>query len=151
MLEAMRAPRTEPDGQLRLISGGCAAAEAVDPADDAARDGRVAADLATVLAHASDERLIAAPLTLPLGLSICMARHHAGAEGLISAMHALRVAVLAVSGLDPAQEPVPLVVGEPKVAAVAFAHYLRDLLVRAAHACAAAPDAVALAAAAELA
>jgi hypothetical protein len=88
---------------------------------------------------------------LPLALSVCMERKDAGTEGLISAMQSLRRAMLAVSGLDPRSEPVPLVAGDPRTAALGLAEYLRGLLGRAARACAVAPDAVASAAAARLA
>jgi hypothetical protein len=129
--------------------------ELSDATPEAAEDGvserLVAAEVGAVLAGATDEVLAAAPLMLPLGLSVCMERHDAGTEGLISAMQALRRAVLAVSGLDPRSEPVPLVAGDPRTAALGLAEYLRDLLVRAARACAAAPDDVASAAASRLA
>lgn len=119
--------------------------------EDGVSDHLVAAEVASVLAGATDEVLATSPLSLPLALSVCMERHDAGTEGLISAMQALRRAVLAVSGLDPRSEPVPLVAGDPRTAALGFAEYLRGLLVRAARASAAAPDVVASAAAARLA
>lgn len=119
--------------------------------EDGVSEGVVAAEVAAVLAEATDEVLAAAPLSLPLALSVCMERHEAGTDGLIAAMHSLRRAVLAVSGLDPRSEPVPLVAGDPRTAALGFAEYLRGLLVRAARACSAAPDDVAQAAAARLA
>jgi hypothetical protein len=145
---------------LSLIvgSGPSAADELDEPADDTAETAEdgvsesvVAAEVAAVLAGATDEVLAAAPLTLPLALSVCMERHDAGTEGLISAMQLLRKAVLTVSGLDPRTEPVPLVAGDPRTAALGLAEYLRGLLGRAARACAAAPDDVASAAAARLA
>jgi hypothetical protein len=119
--------------------------------EDGVSEGLVAAEVAAVLAEATDEVLAAAPLTLPLALSVCMERHEAGTDGLIVAMRSLRLAVLAVSGLDPRSEPVPLVAGDPRTAALGFAEYLRGLLVRAGRACASAPDDVAQAAAARLA
>ncbi|HLW45310.1 MAG TPA: hypothetical protein VKR78_03775 [Acidimicrobiales bacterium] len=129
--------------------------ELTDAMAEAAEDGvserQVAAEVAAVLAGATDEVLAAAPLTLPLALSVCMERNDAGIEGLISAMQSLRRAVLAVSGLDVRSEPVPLVTGDPRTAALGLAEYLRGLLCRAARACAAAPDDVASAAAARLA
>jgi len=69
---------------------------------------------------------------IPFGLTATMARHGAGAEDVIEAILALRSAVIAASGLDPTTEPVPLVVGDPKVAVVNLAVYLRGLLDRAA-------------------
>jgi len=119
--------------------------------EDGVSEGLVAAEVGAVLAGATDDVLAAAPLMLPLALSVCMERHDAGTEGLISAMQSLRRAVLAVSGLDPRSEPVPLVTGDPRTAALGLAEYMRNLLVRAARACAAAPDDVASAAAARLA
>lgn len=133
---------------LTLVIG---SGPAPDAGEDEASEHLVAAEVAAVLAGATDEVLAKAPLTLPLALSICMERHDAGTEGLISAMQALRHAVLSVSGLDPRTEPVPLVAGDPRTAALGLADYLRDLLVRAGRSCAAAPDEVASAAAARLA
>lgn len=125
--------------------------ELEEAAEDGVSESVVAAEVAAVLAGATDEVLAAAPLTLPLALSVCMERHDAGTEGLISAMQSLRRAVIAVSGIDPRNEPVPLAAGDPRTAALTLAEYLRGLLDRAALACATAPDAVASAAAARLA
>ncbi len=132
---------------LRLVVGSLATA----PDEDGASEKLVAADVAAVLAGATDEVVARAPLALPLALSVCMQRHDAGTEGLIGAMQALRRAVLAVSGLDPRSEPVLLVAGDQREAALRLAEYLRGLLGRAARACAAAPDDLASAAAAHLA
>jgi len=135
--------------RLFLIQGGDGEDEvAPDQADD---DATVAAEVAAALAQATDEAVSSAPLTLPLALSVCMERHAVGATGLIDAMQALRTALLAVSGLDPRCEPVPLVAGDARAAALGLAEYLRGLLGRAARASAVAPDAVASAAAAKLA
>lgn len=133
---------------LTLVMGTVATAEAEE---DGVSENQVATEVAAVLAGATDEVLSRAPLTLPLALSVCMERHDAGTDGLILAMQTLRRAVLAVSGIDPRSEPVPLVAGDPRTAALGLAEYLRDLLVRAAQACAAAPDDVASAAVARLA
>lgn len=111
----------------------------------------VAAEVAAVLARASDEVTAAAPLTLPLALSLCMERHDADVTELVDAMQLVRRAVLAVSGLDSASEPVPLVTGDLRSAALGFAEYLRGLIGRAARASAAAPEVVAQAAAMQLA
>lgn len=157
MLGRVRGTGSDSAATLRLIHGGCAGGEPTarepldDLDDDRTSEGRLAADIAAVLAHATDEVLSTAPLTLPLALSVCMARHETGADGLIWAMHTLRAALLAVSGLDPSEEPVPLVCGEPTTAALSLAEYLRGLLARAASACAAKPEAMAIAAAAWLA
>ncbi len=69
---------------------------------------------------------------IPFGLTATMARHGAGAEDVIEAILALRSAVITAAGLDPTTEPVPLVVGDPKVAVVNLAVYLLGLLDRAA-------------------
>lgn len=133
-------------GQVDGLAGATSEAE-----EDGVSEGQVVAEVAAALAEATDEVLATAPLTLPLALSVCMARHGAGTDGLIAAMQSLRRAVLAVSGLDPRGEPVPLVAGDPRTAALGLAEHLRGLLFRAARACAAAPDDVAEAAAARLA
>jgi hypothetical protein len=71
---------------------------------------------------------------IPFGLTASMARHGAGAHDVVEAILALRRAVVSAAGLDPATEPVPLVVGDPAVAAVSLARYLQGLLDRAARA-----------------
>jgi hypothetical protein len=113
--------------------------------------GDVAAALAAVLAEATEDLMTDAPLALPLALSVCMAHHDTGTEDLIALLRSLRGAILTVSGLDPRSEPVPLVAGEPRRAALGMAEHVRGLLTRASRACAAAPDVVAHAAAAQLA
>lgn len=136
--------------QLILLRGGAEATpEPVGDAGDG--DAGIAAEVAAVLAGATDDVLATAPLSLPLALSVCMERHAVDVPGLIEAMQALRVAVLAVSGLDARTEPVPLVAGDARTAALGLAEYLRDLLRRAAQAGASAPEHVASAAAARLA
>lgn len=92
----------------------------------------VAAEVAAQLASTTPEVLASAPLTLPLALSVPMARHGLGADDLVESMRLLRRAVLAASGLDPASEPVPLAPGDGRSAALALAGYLHDLLGRAA-------------------
>lgn len=136
---------------LTLVVGTFLADDDEEEVSESLVAAEVAAEVAAVLAGATDEVLAVAPLTLPLALSICMQRHDAGTEELIAAMQALRQAVLAVSGLDSRSEPVPLVAGDPRAAALGLAEYLRGLLARAARACAAAPDDLASAAAAHLA
>jgi len=69
---------------------------------------------------------------IPFGLSASMARHGAGAEDVVDAILEARAAVIATSGIDPATEPVPLVVGDARVAAVNLGVYLQGLLERAA-------------------
>ncbi|MDA8312929.1 MAG: hypothetical protein M0Z46_20405 [Actinomycetota bacterium] len=132
---------------MRLVAGGASS----EAEEDGVSERLVAAEVAAVLGGATDEMLAAAPLALPLALSVCMQRHDAGADGLIAAMQSLRRAVLAVSGLDPGSVPVPLAAGDPRMAALTLAEQLRRLLVQAARTCAAAPEEVASAAAARLA
>jgi|GEM_PF-3064755 len=145
-----RRTRRRPGGgcHLVLVSGGAGGSGG---APDAPGGQPAPAEVAAALARATDEVVATSPLVLPLALSLCMERHDAGVEGLIAVMQALRKAVLAESGLDAASEPVPLVAGDPRTAALRLAEHLRALLVRAAQACAAAPDEVASAAAARLA
>ncbi len=147
----VEAAETVPVSPERPAGGAVKAEGVVGPEGLAGSEGIVAAEVAAVLAGSTDEHLAAAPLALPLALSVCMQRHGAGTDGLVAAMKSLRRAVLAVSGLDPRTEPVPLLAGDPRTAALGFAEYLRGLIGRAARACAAAPDDVASAAASRLA
>lgn len=141
-------PSTSPSG---AGLGRCpATADAAFAAAAATTRRRVAAEVAAVLARATDADLHEASLTLPLALSVCMERHGARPEDVIAAMQVLRDTVLAVSGLDPASEPVPLIVGEPATAAVRLALYLHGLVGRAARAMDGGPDVVAAAASAAL-
>jgi|SRR5579862_67636 len=143
--------------RLVLLPGGLdpgrAGAVGTGPAggEGPSEGGAVVAEVASVLAQATGEVGTAAPLALPLALSVCMERHAVGTSGLIDAMQALRAALLSVSGMDARAEPVPLVAGDARAAALGMAEYLRGLIARAAHASAAAPDVVASAAAARLA
>jgi hypothetical protein len=115
-------------------------------------EGRlVASEVANALAAASDDALVAAPLALPLALSVCMQRHGVDADRLVDTMRALRVAVLRVAGMDRASEPVPVAAGDPRSAALAMADYLVGLLRRAVRESGSSPDDVASAAAALLA
>lgn len=92
---------------------------------------RLAGEVALLLAAAPDGDPVHAPLAIPLALSACMARHCVDAEGLIDAMLPLRRALIAVSDLDAASEPLPLAAGEPKDAALSLAAYLHGLMARA--------------------
>lgn len=120
-----------------LLGGGCPSrdAAALEPAALADEDddllARLAGDIAELLAAAPDTDATQAPLALPLGLSACMVRHCVDPEGLIEAMLPLRRALIAVSALDAASEPVPLTAGEPEDAALHLAAYLHGLLARA--------------------
>lgn len=137
--------------QLRLVGAtGPTGATGTHGTDGTGGTEDMAAAVAAVLAQATDDLVAGAPLALPLALSACMARHGTGSEDLIALLRSLRRAVLAVSGLDPRSEPVPLAAGEPRSAALGMAEHVRGLLARASSACAAAPDVVARAAAAQL-
>ena len=108
-----------------------AALEPAALADDDDLLASLAGDIAELLAAAPDTDATQAPLALPLGLSACMVRHCVDPEGLIEAMLPLRRALIAVSALDAASEPVPLTAGEPEDAALHLAAYLHGLLARA--------------------
>jgi hypothetical protein len=121
------------------------------PELDTGLDGRlVAGEVAVVVAEVPGDVLTTAPLTLPLALSVCMARHEVEADTLVEAMRLLRRAVLAVSTLDPESEPVPLGSGDPRTAALNLAQYLHDLFGRAAEAAGVARGAIATSAVAQL-
>ena len=91
---------------------------------------QVAADVAHVLAE--EACASGSDIDLALALSLPMARHRINPMGLVASLRLLRHAVLEVSGLDPDREPVPLAAGEPRVAAVAVAVYVAELIGRAA-------------------
>ena len=90
----------------------------------------MAAEVAYVLAE--QPCVSGSGIEMALALSLPMARHRAGPGELVDALRLLRHAVLEVSGLDRDREPVPLAAGEPRVAAVAVAVYVAELLGRAA-------------------
>lgn len=120
--------------RLTLLAGGAPASQAgQDSLPDADEEAflRLAAEVALLLAAAPEGDTVHAPLAIPLALSACMARHCVDAEGLIDAMLPLRRALIAVSDLDAASEPVPLATGEPTDAALSLASYLHGLLARA--------------------
>jgi hypothetical protein len=121
-----------PRPRLSLLQGGASPGEAQGDAEDNADLWRLAEEIALLLAAAPDTDPTRAPLALPFALSACMARHCVDPEGLIDAMLPLRRALIAVSRLDAASEPVPLTVGEPKDAALHLAAYLHGLMARAA-------------------
>jgi len=76
--------------------------------------------------------LFGGDLSLELGLSVWLRR---GGVSLVEARDQLfeaRHAILAVCGLDPATEPVPLVGRSPRADALTLAGYVGDLLRRAA-------------------
>jgi len=90
---------------------------------------RLAAD-ALVVATAAAEAEGPESQVLAFGLTASMARHGAGAADVVAALVAARRALIAVTGLDPTTEPVPLVVGDQRVAAINLAVYLHGLLDR---------------------
>lgn len=121
------------------------------PADEqeepAAIGRQVAAEVAAILGGIAPELLASAPLTLPLALSLPMARHRLSADELTDAMQLVRGAILQAARLDPSTEPVPLAAGGGRRAALMLAGYLHDLLFKAAHRAGAAPGALAASAA----
>ncbi len=78
-------------------------------------------------------------LTVTLGLSLWMRRNGAGLPELCEALLQLRLAVLDAAGVDPVSEPTPLVVRDLRTSALNLAHYLCDLLDRAAATAATSP------------
>ena len=86
----------------------------------------VAAELGAAGLGAAESQVI------PFGLTASMARLGAEPEDVVEAILTVRRIVIATAGLDPTSEPVPLVVGDPRVAAVNLAVYLQGLLDRAA-------------------
>jgi hypothetical protein len=69
-------------------------------------------------------------LTLPLCVSTWVARSDVDLDHACALMLALRSALLAVSGLDRASEPVPLMGGDRRNAIVTLAVYLHGLVER---------------------
>ena len=70
-------------------------------------------------------------LTLPLGISVWLARSGIAPEDACGVLRRLRTAFLEVSGLDRRTEPVPLVGGDPRQSVVTLARYLDGLVARA--------------------
>jgi hypothetical protein len=78
------------------------------------------------------EDLTRGNLTLELGLSLWMHRTGTDLAEVTSALLAVRDALLGAAGLDRTSEPVPLLAGDAKTAALALAIYLDGLIDRAA-------------------
>ncbi len=74
----------------------------------------------------------AGDLAIPLGLSAWIVRAALDLPHAYEALMRLRRQVLFASGLDMASEPVPLRVGDPRVALWSLGSYLYDLVGRAA-------------------
>ncbi len=98
--------------------------------------GPVAVDFARDVLHCiarlSGEAQVAGSLSLSFGLSAWMKRYRLGVDETISTVLRLRRALLSVSGLDAASEPVPLRVPDRVVFVLNLAVYLDGLLGRAA-------------------
>jgi hypothetical protein len=96
--------------------------------------GRTRADFAgeviALIAKLSEDGPLGVSLSLPFGLSAAMKRHGLGLEDTISAVLSLRAALLSVSDLDAATEPVPLRVPDPVLFVLNLAVYLDGLLGR---------------------
>jgi hypothetical protein len=76
------------------------------------------------------EDLIPGNLTLPLCVSTWMATWGVDLDHACALMLELRSALLAVSGLDQASEPVPLMGGDRRNAIITLAVYLHGLVER---------------------
>jgi hypothetical protein len=70
-------------------------------------------------------------LTLELGLSVWMHRHAIADDDCLSAMLAIRAALVEASGMDAQTEPIPLYGRSPEADLAIFAGYLADLFIRA--------------------
>lgn len=141
-------PRAESaSARLSLVRGGLAPSRD-DPAPRLDPRATVAREVAGALLGALDEEGAGVPI--PIALPVCMERHAVDAVALMDAMVLLRTAMLAVSGLDRACEPVPLAVGDAGTAALGFGEYLGGLLRRASSARAVAPGEIVSAAVALL-
>jgi len=101
-------------------------------ANENATDLAFAPVAARGIAGLAPEDLTRGNLTLELGLSLWMHRTGTDLAEVTSALLAVRDALLEASGLDRASEPVPLLAGDAKTAALALAIYLDGLIDRAA-------------------
>ena len=70
-------------------------------------------------------------LTLELGLSVWMRRNAIADDDCLSAMLAIRAALVEASGMDAQSEPIPLHGRSPEADLAIFAGYLADLFIRA--------------------
>lgn len=93
-----------------------------------------AGDVLHFIACLSADGQPAGSLSLPFGLSAWMKRYGLGVDEAISAVLSLRTALVSVSGLDAASEPVPLRVADRVMFVLNLAVYLDGLLDRAASA-----------------
>jgi len=102
------------------------AAQAIDPTVEFART------LGRGLVGLSADDFADGVLTLPFGLSAWMRQSRVSLEEARAAITLLRGALLDVSGLHRATEPVPLLARDRKAAVVSMTVYLEGLLTRAA-------------------
>jgi hypothetical protein len=102
-------------------------------AADTAADLAFAPLAARGIAGLSPEDLTRGNLTLELGLSLWMHRTGTDLAEVTSALLTVRDSLLEASELDRTSEPVPLLAGDAKTAALALAIYLDGLIDRAAH------------------
>lgn len=91
-----------------------------------------AGDVVRFLARLAEEGPVGVSLSLPFGLSASMKRYGLSLDETIRAVLSIRAALLSVSGLDTATEPVPLRVADPVLFVLNLAVYLDGLLGRAA-------------------
>jgi hypothetical protein len=91
-------------------------------------------EAAVGLADLVAEDLVAGNLTLPLSVSNWMARSDVDLDLARALLFELRGALLAVSSLDHASEPVPLMGGDRRNAVITLAVYLHGLVERGARA-----------------
>ena len=100
--------------------------------------GPIGIDFASEVLHCvarlSGGGQVAASLSLSFGLSAWMKRFGLGLDETVDTILSLRTALLSVSGLDTASEPVPLRVADRVIFVLNLAVYLDGLLGRAARA-----------------
>ena len=100
--------------------------------------GPIGIDFASEVLHCvarlSGGGQVAASLSLSFGLSAWMKRFGLGLDETVDTILSLRTALLSVSGLDTASEPVPLRVADRVILVLNLAVYLEGLLGRAARA-----------------
>lgn len=83
------------------------------------------------LAEFTSEDLAAGNLTLVFALSAWLRTSRIGVVHACSSLLALRVALLEVSGLEKASEPIPLLAGDPKSSLTTLAFCVHGLVHRA--------------------
>jgi hypothetical protein len=91
----------------------------------------IAWGLVEELCEDSGSRIGSDDLTALMCISAWMNRSGAELCDSLQAMLRLRTAIVRAAGMDERTEPVPLLPGDPKVAALNLARYLEDLMRRA--------------------